>query len=88
VDQQPPARVSVDVEDVRDADEGPSPRCLDGARACPPEDCGGVDGYQRLLDIVFDPTHKEFEDTRTWMGSAFQPERFELRRVNEQLRRP
>jgi hypothetical protein len=78
---------TIDVEDVRDGDEEPSPLCLDGARACPPEDCGGVDGYQRLLDIVFDPTHEEFEEMRTWAGSAFQPERFELRRVNEQLSR-
>jgi hypothetical protein len=78
---------TIDVEDVRDGDEGPSPLCLDGARACPPEDCGGVGGYERLLDIVFDPTHEEFEEMRVWAGSAFQPERFELRRVNEQLRR-
>jgi len=39
-------------------------RCLDGARACPPEDCGGADGYARFLEILFDPRHPEFEEMR------------------------
>ena len=26
--------------------------CLDGARACPPEDCGGIWGYADLLKIL------------------------------------
>jgi hypothetical protein len=28
---------------------GPCPRCLAGEGACPPEDCGGMPGYRRLL---------------------------------------
>jgi hypothetical protein len=66
---------------------GPRLACLDGARACPPEDCGGVDGYHHLLEILFDPTHEEFEDSRQWVGPAFEPERFDLRSVNLQLER-
>jgi hypothetical protein len=77
---------TIEIDDVRD-DEGPSLTCLDGARACPPEDCGGVDGYHHLLEILFDPTHREFEDSRRWVGPAFEPERFDLRRVNQQLER-
>jgi hypothetical protein len=77
---------TIEIADVRD-DEGPSLACLDGARACPPEDCGGVDGYHRLLEILFDPTHQEFEDSRHWVGPAFEPERFDLRRLNQQLGR-
>ena len=30
--------------------EGKYPRCIDGARACPPEDCGGPRGCQHLLE--------------------------------------
>jgi hypothetical protein len=30
--------------------KGRYPRCSGGAEACPPEDCGGPDGYRQLLD--------------------------------------
>lgn len=32
------------------------PRCIGGERACTPEDCGGVPGYYRLLEILADPS--------------------------------
>ena len=35
------------------------PVCLDGERAAPMEDCGGVTGYYRLLRILQDPEHEE-----------------------------
>ena len=76
---------SVAIEEVRDERDGDGgARCLGGARACPPEDCGGADGYARLLEILFDPRHPEFDEMRRWAG-AFEPERFDLRRVNAAL---
>ena len=77
---------TIEIDDVPDEEE-PRLACLDGARACPPEDCGGVDGYQHLLEILFDPTHEAFEGSRQWVGPAFEPERFDLRLVNLQLER-
>jgi hypothetical protein len=52
------------------------PRCSGGERACPPEDCGGPDGYARLLEIIFDPRHEEFQSMRTWLGRDFHAEAF------------
>jgi hypothetical protein len=76
---------TIEIEDVRDERDGDSwARCLGGARACPPEDCGGTDGYARLLEILFDPRHPEFEELRTWAG-RFEPDRFDLRAVNAAL---
>lgn len=43
------------------------PRCIDGARACPVEDCGGSEGYYELLDILADPDHDEYRETIHWL---------------------
>ncbi len=58
------------------------PCCIDGARACPPEDCGGPPGYFELLEALHDPAHPEHESRRVWVGGAFDPERFDLRKAN------
>lgn len=34
------------------SDGGGYPRCIEGAYACPPEDCGSDEGYFRVLDIM------------------------------------
>lgn len=59
------------------------PICLDGARACPPEDCGGVGGYEELLQILDDPSHEEYESMVDWLkGHAknyypYEPDSFD-----------
>ena len=65
----------------------PRPTCLGGERQCPPEDVGGVSGYQRFLEAIFDPAHEEYESFRTWAGGSFQAEEFDLKAVNEVLSR-
>jgi hypothetical protein len=84
-------RHQVLVEEVRverGAAEGPS--CLAGERACPPEDCGGVSGYYETLKILGDPSHDEYEDTKTWITSMtsgpFDPDAFDLEAVNAALK--
>ncbi len=52
------------------------PICLDGARACPPEDVGGVWGYQDLLEAISDPRHEAHQEMREWVGRKFDPEAF------------
>jgi hypothetical protein len=64
-----------------------APRCLGGARACPPEDCGGAWGYEQLLETLSDPQHPEYEDMREWVGGEFDPEAFEIDQVNKALAR-
>lgn len=61
------------------------PRCLDGKRACPPDDVGGVWGYQDFLDAIRDPDHPDHEDMIAWIGGEFDPEAFDLRGVNGAL---
>jgi hypothetical protein len=62
------------------------PVCLDGARACPPEDCGGLPGYLMNLEILADPSHEEHEEISEWMGGEWDAEKFDLKEVNRRLR--
>jgi len=62
------------------------PRCLEGDRACPPEDCGGIWGYEELLERLADPEDPDYEDLLTWIGPDFDPEVFDVDAVNQQLR--
>lgn len=62
-----------------------APRCLAGARACPPEDCGGVSGYEHLLEALRNPRHREHREIRTWAGKDFDPELFSLQAANSAL---
>lgn len=57
------------------------PRCLAGSRACPPEDCGGVGGFEELLEAISDPEHEDHESMLAWVGGAFDPERFDPAQV-------
>ena len=43
------------------------PRCIDGGRACPPEDCGGVPGYHEHLEIVAGPQGPEYREHVEWL---------------------
>ena len=64
------------------------PVCLDGARACPPEDCGGPFGYaENFLAAISDPRHPEHKEMLGWIGGAFDPERFDLKGINRALAR-
>lgn len=64
------------------------PRCIAGERACPPEDCGGVPGYHRLMKILGNPKHGEYQETVNWLkGHAksyhpYRPDEFEPEKVH------
>ncbi len=58
------------------------PICVEGRRACPPEDCGGVDGYYNVLRTLADPEDEDNEDMRTWVGEEWDPECFDPANVH------
>lgn len=63
------------------------PRCLGGARACPPEDCGGFPGYVEFLEAIQDPKHERHDELLEWVGGHFDPEAFDVEMVNRRLKR-
>ena len=61
------------------------PVCLKGKRACPPEDCGGIWGYEELLQTISNPKHPDHKEMLEWLGGEFDPEEFDLEEINEDL---
>jgi hypothetical protein len=79
------------VEKVRvESGDAVGPLCLGGERACPPEDSGGVQGYYQTLEILRNPRHEEYQDTKTWIesmtGGPFDPDAFDVEAVNGALK--
>jgi hypothetical protein len=62
------------------------PICLEGARACPPEDVGGIGGYQEYVEAMADPKHEQHEEFMQWRG-PFDPEAFDAEAVTKKMRR-
>ena len=62
------------------------PVCTGGERACPPEDCGGISGYYRLMEER-DPEHELHEEYLMWVGEEYDPEAFSAEKVNAILQR-
>ena len=63
------------------------PVCLEGARACPPEDCGGVWGYMKMLDVIRDPEDEDHMDLLEWIGEDFDPEHFDPQQATMAMHR-
>lgn len=57
------------------------PICIAGRRACPPEDCGGVWGYEEILDNLNNPNREEHEELIDWVGRDFDPTFFDPKLV-------
>lgn len=59
--------------------------CLDGARACPPEDVGSVPGYYEFCKALKDPDHEEHESYMEWCDGEYDSEKFNSGEVNWEL---
>jgi len=63
------------------------PICLAGKMKCPPEDCGGMSGFEDMLEILKDPSHEEYEEYIVWTGGGFDPKEFDKEALNETLKK-
>jgi hypothetical protein len=63
------------------------PLCVDGARACPPEDCGGIGSYAYFLEAIQDPEHERHDELVQWVGGEFDPEAFDATKATREMRR-
>lgn len=61
------------------------PVCIAGARACPPEDCGGPWGYADFIEAIQNSKHKRHEELLEWVGGEFDSAVFNRDAVNKEL---
>ena len=68
------------LEGIFPGEEGTGyPLCLEGRRACPPEDCGGVRGYYELLGS----NNKQGQEHKLRLaGGAYDPERLDIDEIH------
>lgn len=76
---------TIEVTDLIELDEGVLFRCVAGENAAPPEDCGGPPGFERLLQILDDPSDPEHSDMKTWVGRRYDRKRCDLAAIEKGL---
>jgi hypothetical protein len=78
---------SIVIEKIMDKDSAVKyPVCVDGRRACPPEDCGSVYGYYNLMKIKKNKKHPDYKSLIVeWLGEDYDPELFVVEWVNARL---
>jgi hypothetical protein len=62
------------------------PLCLEGERACPPEDVGGVWSYADFLTAIADPKHEQHDDFMEW-ARDFDPEKFSPAKASKEMKK-
>jgi hypothetical protein len=62
------------------------PLCIEGGRACPPEDVGGPWGYADYLAALADPEHEQHDELLEWRG-PFDPEAFDPKKATKEMRK-
>lgn len=69
---------SLIVSDVRSGDPGTVyPRFIEGARDCPPEDCGGIPGFYEMLEARADPNHPDHAEITEWLD-GYDPDEVDV----------
>jgi hypothetical protein len=61
------------------------PVCTAGRGACPPEHIGGIQEYERMLEVLADPLHPDHEEMAGWLTQDFHPDAFNIEQANLRL---
>ncbi|MGI8702046.1 MAG: plasmid pRiA4b ORF-3 family protein, partial [Nocardioidaceae bacterium] len=71
----------------------PTPRCTGGRMACPPEDCGGIGGYEELAawvrsghdDALLPGVFDDAAHAHDWLPLDWHPDHFDVDETNAAL---
>lgn len=80
----------IELEEIQTDFNKNLPICIDGKGTCPPEDCGGIMGYERLKEVLANKKDPEHKDMLSWLGlskgSDWDVNAFDIEAVNEKMR--
>ncbi len=62
------------------------PLCVEGERACPPDDCGGIWGYYEMLSALADPTNEQHDHFMEWIGEV-DPDEFNAVKATKEMKK-
>jgi hypothetical protein len=79
--------LAITVEATEESPKPARPRCTDGARAAPPDNAGDSDFYEMIVAWWDDPFERDSIGEMSWMPEDFDPERFDLARIDEAVSR-
>ncbi len=57
--------------------ESHQPKLIAGENACPPEDCGGIWGYQGVVEAAKHKQSERYKELKDWLGVDFDPYLFD-----------
>lgn len=59
-------KITVTLEEIVEDYHFGFPMLIDGAETAPPEDVGGISGYNKFLRIYRDPKHRQHKEIKEW----------------------
>jgi len=59
------------------------PVFVHGEGRCPPEDVGGIDGFEEFLSAIKDPSHEDYQHYQDWVGENYDPNTIDLEGINQ-----
>jgi hypothetical protein len=68
-------------EDMDGLPDRDYPVFIGGQGRCPPEDVGGVSGFEEFLEAIRKPRHPEHRRMLEWYGRTYDPQDIDERRI-------
>ena len=81
----------VDIEAVLTDFKETHPIVVKAKGACPFEDCGWLQGYYHILEVLEDPSHEEYGEIVEWLkntgytADGFDPAFYDIDEINHEL---
>lgn len=76
---------TIELVKVIDAYVGRLPYVTKFKRVCPPEDCGGVDGYYEVSDALNNPSDPQNKEILKWLKKIHYSNEYDIEYVNEAM---